>query len=265
MILIRQHTIDLYANISFYSRRHLFLLYTLSQVSSQQTPDALIRRTDINFDVKHFPSRLLDNYEDSCNEYHDKKACKADHSCYWNKKKHPQCNSHTSSSDSSDDNTSSTQSLTGTYIGVDTDDASLQTLELLCDEKHCDFFLTDPRFSTCEQELGAGTFNTGVGIAKSVPVDSLDDFKIALYCLQEGETEIDFDDDPTTYLTGNIELLPGGGIRRTGPGFSYSKTSVPEIKDTASKSISINDKSINLNGQYRGIDLQDGSGQVRSI
>jgi len=238
-------------------------------VSSQHTPDnALIRRKikpDINFDVKHFPSRLLDNYEDSCNEYHGKEACKADNSCYWNKKKHPQCNSHTSSPGSSDDNTSSTQSLTGTYFGLDTDDASPQNLELLCDEEQCDVILADPRFSTCERELGAGTFNTGVGIAKNVPVDSLDDFKIAFYCLQEDETVIDFDADPTTYLTGNIELLPGGGIRRTGPGFSYSKSSVPEIKDTASKSISINDKSINLNGQYRGIDIQDGSLQVRSL
>jgi len=267
----------------------IYFIVQTAQVSSQQTPEnALIRRNikpDINVDVKHFPSRLLDNYEDSCNEYHGKKACKADHSCYWNKKKHPKCNSHTSSSVStkhsgssnkssssseqsgststSDDNTSSIQSLTGYYFGIDTDDASSQKIELLCNEKLCDVTLGDSRFSTCERELGAGTFNTGVGIAKNVPVDSLDDFKIALYCLQEGETVIDLDDDPTTYLTGDIELLPGGGIRRTGPGFSYSKSSVPEIKDAASKST--NDKSINLNGQYRGIDLQDGSRQVRSI
>ena len=135
---------------------------------------------------------------------------------------------------------------------------------MLCDEKQCDVILSDNRFSTCERELGAGTFNTGVGTAKNIPVDSLDAFKIGLYCLQEGETEIDFDDDPTTYLTGDIELLPGGGILRTGED-SYSNVSVPEIKDVASKSISINDKSINLNGEYRGVDLQDGSRQVRVV
>ena len=115
--------------ILFYSQ-HLHFVHTKSaQVSPQDTPDALVRRTlkrDINVDLmptihsdetdhmakralpemkatrfKGLLSRLLESYGNSCNEYHNKEACKADWNCYWDKKKkkkHPQCNSHPSSS-----------------------------------------------------------------------------------------------------------------------------------------------------------------------
>lgn len=159
-------------------------------------------------------------------------------------------------------------SLTGRYRGFDTEDATPQQLYIVCDDDEdkdegglCNITLYDARFSTCEK-IVPGT-NGGVGIANDIPKDSIDNFFFKLYCLQPGETVIDFTNDPTATLPGNIDILQDGSLRRTVPDFFYSKTSLPEIKDVSSDEVTdINDESFNPNGSYRGNDLEDGSVQV---
>ena len=82
--------------------------------------------------------------------------------------------------------------------------------------------------------------------------------------MQPGETEINFSKDPTTTLLGNIEVLEDGSLRRTGPGFFYNKVSLPEIKDVSNDDevANIDDETFDPNGNYRGVDLEDGSFQV---
>ena len=159
-------------------------------------------------------------------------------------------------------------SLTGIYIGIDTEDASPQQLLIVCDNDEdkdkgvlCDITLQDARFSTCDQ-IVQGT-NIGVAIASGVPQESIDNFQFKLYCLQPGETVIDYTKDPTTYLPGDIEILGDGSLRRTVPGFFYPKVSLPEIKDVSSDEVAnIDDEIFDPNGSYRGVDLEDGSLQV---
>ncbi len=158
-------------------------------------------------------------------------------------------------------------SLTGVYAGVDTEDATQSQLYIVCDNDEdkgvlCDIMLRDPRFSACDK-LNPGTTKHGVGIATEVPQDSIDDFLFDLYCLDPGEREIDYTKGPTTTLLGNIEILPDGSLRRTGPGLFYAKISLPGIKDETSDEVAnIDDESFNPNGKYRGVDLVDGSVQV---
>lgn len=155
-----------------------------------------------------------------------------------------------------------TRSLTGVYTGIDTKDASTQRVVLFCDvdeEKDkgvCDIILADNRFSTCDL-INPGT-NDGIGIANSIPIDSIGDFTIDLYCLEPGETEIDFSKKPSTTLRGDMEILADGGIHRKGAGFFYPQVSIPEITDMTREVVNINDKSVNINGRYRGIDLIGG-------
>lgn len=155
-----------------------------------------------------------------------------------------------------------TRSLTGVYTGIDTKDASTQRVVLFCDvdeEKDkgvCDITLADNRFSTCDL-INPGT-NDGIGIANSIPIDSIGDFSIDLYCLEPGETEIDFSKKPSTTLRGDMEILADGGIRRKGAGFFYPQVSIPEITDMTREVVNINDKSVNINGRYRGMDLIGG-------
>ena len=159
-------------------------------------------------------------------------------------------------------------SLTGRYAGIDTETATGQRLFIVCDDDEdkdegvlCNITLRDARFSTCDQ-IVPGT-NGGVAIANGVPRDSIDNFQFKLYCLQPGETEIDYNKDPTTYLPGDIEVLQDGSLRRTGPGFFYPKVSLPEIKDVSSDEVpNIDDETFDPNGRYRGVDLADGSIQV---
>ena len=161
------------------------------------------------------------------------------------------------------------QSLTGVYNSVDTEDATVQNLLIVCDDDEdkdeggiCNITLQDARFSTCDQ-IVPGT-NGGVAIANGIPIDSINDFKFDLYCLQPGETVIDYNKDPTTTLPGDIEVLPDGSLRRTVPGFFYSKVSLPEIKDVSNDEevANIDDETFDPNGNYRGVDLEDGSFQV---
>jgi len=149
------------------------------------------------------------------------------------------------------------RSLTGIYRAIDTEDGTPQNLSIFCNEGVCDVTLKDARFSTCDK-IVPGT-NGGVGIAKGIPQGSIGKFTIDLYCLEQDEIVIDFSKGPTTTLQGDIEILPEGGLRRTGPRFFYAKTTVPKIKDATSKDVDVNDKSVNINGKFRGIDLDDGS------
>jgi len=114
----------------------------------------------------------------------------------------------------------------GLYTGVDPEDGSGQSLQILCMEGFCDVTLGDTSFSTCSAITG-DLFFGGVAIARGIPEDSLDDFSLNLYCLAKGKNQ--FDSTPTGTLTGNLLGLQDGIIRRTGPGFTYfKKSSKPE-------------------------------------
>jgi len=82
---------------------------------------------------------------------------------------------------------------------------------------------------TCGAISGA-VFYQGVGVARNIPQNSLDDFDIRLYCLSADEIEVDINDpsrEPDAILTGNFASLQDGILRRTGPGFNYYKISKP--------------------------------------
>ena len=167
------------------------------------------------------------------------------------------------SSKSGKESVNNVATLTGYYSGFDTEDGSPQSIALLCDEveKTCDLTLRDSRFSTCEQILGTGSFFGGVGIAKGVPIKSLDDFSIKLFCVENKGGTVDFTKQPTTTLTGDIEILPNGQLRRTGPGFFYSTISV--FAENGKKTFGdIDDLGYNVNGKFVGNDVSDGSQEV---
>ena len=123
--------------------------------------------------------------------------------------------------------------------------------------KSCDVTLQDTSFSTC-QAITGDPFFTGVGLAKNVPRDSLDDFVIELYCLAEGQLVIDPSQDPTGTLEGNLELDRVGILRRPGRGVTYLKNS-PD--DTAEAFSVYKD----ITTVFFGTDLEDGSFQCEFI
>lgn len=164
--------------------------------------------------------------------------------------------------------------LTGRYSGTDTEDGTNQVVTLLCDEDSCDILLRDVSFSTCFEITGGGFFGLGIAVAKDVPQDELDNFVLPLYCKAQDELEIDFNKDPDAFLTGNIVILPEGGLFRSGPGFYYYKVSDPSIKNLTSKKPKNKhkgkknhevDQLVDINGIYRGADTEDGSGQWLTI
>ncbi len=124
--------------------------------------------------------------------------------------------------------------------------------------------LQDARFSTCEQVLGAGEYFGGVAVARDVPADSLDDFSLGLYCIEESGGSIDFTKSPNSILTGDIDVQPNGQLIRTGPDFFYTMQTFidPEIEVEAED---IDDIGYNINGAYSSADMSDGSNEVRSL
>ena len=61
-----------------------------------------------------------------------------------------------------------------------------------------------------------------MAVAAGVPEDSLDDFDLDLYCLQDGRTTIDIGSNtPEMTLKGNLVRLEGGAIRHTVADFIY--------------------------------------------
>jgi len=160
------------------------------------------------------------------------------------------------------------RSLTGLYFGYDTEDATTQILTLVCDDDNngvCNVSLRDTIFSTCAALNPEAKFVSGVALARDVPKDLLDNFKFDLYCLDEGQTEIDYTKPRTTTLTGNIKVSSDGRITRTGPGFTYTPISSEIIKDIQGDKLDINDSVYNINGSYEGTDIRDGSGVQTQI
>mmetsp|Transcript_26342 Transcript_26342/g.30099 ORF Transcript_26342/g.30099 Transcript_26342/m.30099 type:complete len:402 (-) Transcript_26342:185-1390(-) len=107
---------------------------------------------------------------------------------------------------------------TGSYAGTDTEDGTGQIMNIYCNDGMCDVKLGDNGFSTCSSITG-NPFYGGIAMARNVPEESLDNFKLDLYCLGVGETQ--FGNTPTTTLTGNMIVLKDGIISRTGPGFTF--------------------------------------------
>ena len=91
-------------------------------------------------------------------------------------------------------------------------------LSLLCGDKACDVTLSDQRFSTCEQETGNDfDFYGGVGYSADVPINSIGNFRLGLYGATSAGGTIDLErDEPTTMLTGNIDVLSNNQLLRTG-------------------------------------------------
>jgi len=106
----------------------------------------------------------------------------------------------------------------GSYTGTDTEDGANQIMNIYCKDGMCDVHLGDLGFSTCTLITGDPFFG-GIAIARNVPEESLDDFKLDLYCLGVGQTQ--FSSTPTGTLTGSMIVLKDGIIRRTGPGFTF--------------------------------------------
>lgn len=161
------------------------------------------------------------------------------------------------------------KSLAGQYFGFDTEDGSPQNLFVLCGDETCDITLQDSRFSTCEQVLGAGEFFGGVAVARDVPADSLDDFSLELYCIEESGGSIDFTKSPSSILTGDVQVLPNGQLIRTGPGFFYTMQSFIKTEEDGAmievEAGDIDDVGYNINGDYTSVDMSDGSAEVRSL
>ena len=66
--------------------------------------------------------------------------------------------------------------------------ASYKSLSLLCDDKVCEVTLSDSRFSTCEVETEK-PFYGGIGYSAGVPINSLGDFRLGLYCTADTPDE----------------------------------------------------------------------------
>ena len=123
--------------------------------------------------------------------------------------------------------------------------------------KSCGVTLLDSSFSTC-QAITSDPFFTGIGLAKNVPRDSLDDFEIELYCLAEGQLVIDPSQEPTATLEGNLELDRVGILRRPGRGVTYFKLSPDDTVEAFSVYKDIT-------ALFFGTDLEDGSLQCEFI
>jgi len=158
-----------------------------------------------------------------------------------------------SSSSSSSDESPSVSKIDGRYNGVDFEDGTTQTLSIFCQEGICDITLLDLKFTTCTLLSGGDNYFGGIAFARGISEDSLDAFDLNLYCLAEGDLEIDIDnDEPIANLKGDLLFLEDGTVRRTGTGFLYFNT----LKENSSTS---------LNGSYSGSDTEDGSGNSLQI
>jgi len=60
-------------------------------------------------------------------------------------------------------------------------------------------------------------FYGGIGYSAGVPINSLGNFRLGLYCTTSADGSIDLErDEPTTMLTGNIDVLSNNQLLRTG-------------------------------------------------
>ena len=132
-----------------------------------------------------------------------------------------------------------------------------QFLGILCTKEMCDITLEDTSWSICRALVGQSFYN-GLGIAKGVPRESLSDFDIELYCLREDERVIDYDREPDATLTGNLAHVREGIIQRTGPGYTYIRSTPNEVEEPFSV---YQDFALSLDG----VDTEDGSRQLIEI
>ena len=98
---------------------------------------------------------------------------------------------------------------------------------------------------------------------RDIPQDSLDDFEIRLYCLEENELEVDINDlsrAPDAMLTGNLVSNQEGIIHRTGPGFTYYLRS-----NTADSVVVSESSSVISTNRLLGVDTEDGSTQALDL
>jgi len=149
------------------------------------------------------------------------------------------------------------RSPTGSYTGIDIEDGTNQFLSMYCENGLCNVRLDDIVFTTCVEVTG-NSYLGGVAIADGIPEDSLDNFDLDLYCLQKGKLEIDLDKDtPVTTLKGDLIFLEKGVIRRTSTGFTYFSNFRGDL--------SADKPSVPHNGNYYGLDTEDGSTQELQI
>lgn len=132
-----------------------------------------------------------------------------------------------------------------------------QFIDILCTREDCDITLSDNSWSICK-DLLSQSFYQGIAIAKDVPRESLSDFEIKLYCLEENERVINYNRTSDATLTGNLALVRDGIIQRTGPGTNYIRIGPNEVE----KPFSIyEDIALSLIGP----DTEDGSEQYLSV
>ncbi len=132
----------------------------------------------------------------------------------------------------------------------------IPALQINCKEGFCDLSLIDSSFSSCrDQNSGiAYSYLGGIAVAENVPQNSLHDFQLELFCVEDASSigGIDYDVTPII-LTGNLVFLEDGIIRRTGPGFNYFASSNLDLQTNE------------VSGLYSGARLYDGGNQNLNI
>ena len=112
--------------------------------------------------------------------------------------------------------------------------------------------LIDSSFSSCKDKNSgfAYAYLGGIAVANDVPQNSLHDFKLELFCVEDITSlgSIDYSVTPII-LTGNLVFLENGIIRRTGPGFNYFASSNLDLQTNE------------VSGFYSGARLYDGGSQ----
>jgi len=144
-------------------------------------------------------------------------------------------------------------------VGLDLEDGSSQVLTIVCAGGLCDINLQDASFSTCIDNIAGDIYLGGLGIARKVPQDSLDSFKLDLYCIDDIfqlSQGIDYNADPAASLDGSMLFLEDGIVRRTGLNFMYFNTFWGDSSGKANKPTSIS------NGKYVGTKYLDGGVNV---
>jgi len=95
----------------------------------------------------------------------------------------------------------------GIYPGQKYSDGGLESVTTTCANGICQVTVFNYIFSNCIiPKTNYNPYYNGVGIARNVPEDSLNNFAMDIYCIKAGQ-EIDFDDDKPTY-TNPYELVP---------------------------------------------------------
>lgn len=95
-------------------------------------------------------------------------------------------------------------------------DGSQEEVISTCADGSCEVSLYNTIFTECITPTGNPYFN-GLGLARNVPEDSLDNFDVGVYCFGLGET-VNYDVDQPTYMIKGVGLVPvdpPGAILRT--------------------------------------------------